>query len=86
VGGLVGVLGYPELIDGGVVTAPVIRFLLMRNGFGIEKRWVHHQILEAEQMAGRCCHNGKRSLNWKKQIVILDELKKNPLKPQAAGV
>jgi len=46
-GGLVGVLGYPEFIDGGVVTAPNVAFY-SENGFRIENEGVAPDI-EVEQ-------------------------------------
>ena len=46
-GGLVGVLGYPEFIDGGVVTAPNVAFY-NENGFRIENEGVAPDI-EVEQ-------------------------------------
>ena len=35
-GGLVGISGYPEFIDGGIVTAPNLAFWTTEEGFGIE--------------------------------------------------
>lgn len=46
-GGLVGVLGYPEFIDGGVVTAPNVAFY-SENGFRVENEGVAPDI-EVEQ-------------------------------------
>ena len=55
-GGLVGVLGYPEFIDGGSVTAPNVAFW-DENGYRVENEGVAPDIeveqLPAEVMSGR---------------------------------
>lgn len=83
-GGLVGVLGYPELIDGGVVTAPNLAFF-DENGFGIENVGTPPDI-EVEQWPVDVI-NGKDPQLEKAIQIVLDELKKNPAKkapsPQA---
>ncbi|MEM1338059.1 MAG: PDZ domain-containing protein [Bacteroidota bacterium] len=74
-GGLVGVLGFPEFIDGGSVTAPNVGYY-NEDGFRIENEGVAPDI-EVEQwpkevMAGR-------DPQLEKAIeVILEELKNNP--------
>ena len=47
-GGLVGVLGFPTLMDGGYITAPNVGFWTEREGFGVENIGVPPDI-EIEQ-------------------------------------
>jgi tricorn protease len=83
-GGLVGVLGYPEFIDGGVVTAPNLAFF-DENGFGIENVGTPPDI-EVEQWPSEVINGHDPQLEKAIQIVM-EELKKNPPKkapsPQA---
>jgi tricorn protease len=76
-GGLVGVLGYPELIDGGVVTAPNLAFF-DEKGFGIENVGTPPDI-EVEQWPSEVIQGHDPQLEKAIQIV-LDELKMNPPK------
>jgi tricorn protease len=75
-GGLVGILGFPELLDGGFVTAPNLAFWTEEEGFGVENVGVPPDI-EVEQtprevMAGR-------DPQLEKAIeVILEELERSP--------
>ncbi|GAA0873031.1 S41 family peptidase [Gangjinia marincola] len=77
-GGLVGVLGYPEFIDGGSVTAPNVAFYT-EEGFKVENEGVPPDV-EVDQtpkdvIAGR-------DPQLEKAIEIaLKELKENPVKP-----
>jgi len=48
-GGLVGILGFPELMDGGYVTSPNIGFWTEEDGFGVENEGVAPDI-EVEQL------------------------------------
>ncbi|TKC00761.1 S41 family peptidase [Pedobacter cryophilus] len=80
-GGLVGVLGYPELLDGGVVTAPNLAFF-DENGFGIENVGTPPDI-EVEQWPADVI-NGKDPQLEKAIQIVLDELKKNPVKKAPA--
>jgi len=48
-GGLVGILGFPELMDGGFVTSPNIGFWTDDEGFGVENEGVAPDI-EVEQL------------------------------------
>ncbi|MDH4197009.1 MAG: hypothetical protein OEW05_06365, partial [Candidatus Aminicenantes bacterium] len=76
-GGLVGVLGFPVLMDGGGITAPNVG-IWTEDGFVVENVGVPADI-EVEQtpqdvMAGR-------DPQLEKAIqVVLEELKKNPPK------
>ena len=76
-GGLVGVLGYPEFIDGGVVTAPNLAFF-DENGFGIENVGTPPDI-EVEQWPAQVI-NGRDPQLEKAIQIVLEELKKNPPK------
>ncbi len=82
-GGLVGVLGYPEFIDGGVVTAPNLAFF-DENGFGIENVGTPPDI-EIEQWPVDVIKGRDPQLEKAIQIA-LDELKKNPVKKTPAPV
>ncbi|MFT6036654.1 MAG: tricorn protease [Marivirga sp.] len=74
-GGLVGILGYPEFIDGGVVMAPNVAFY-NEDGFGIENQGVAPDI-EVEQWPKEVMQG--RDPQLEKAIeVILQELKNNP--------
>ena len=78
-GGLVGILGYPEFIDGGSVTAPNLAFF-DEKGFGIENVGTPPDV-EVEQWPSEVINGHDPQLEKAIQIV-LDELKKNP--PQKA--
>ena len=80
-GGLVGVLGFPELMDGGVVTAPNLAFF-DENGFGIENVGTPPDI-EVEQWPADVI-NGKDPQLEKAIQIVMDELKKNPVKKAPA--
>ncbi|MBU1760607.1 MAG: PDZ domain-containing protein, partial [Bacteroidetes bacterium] len=76
-GGLVGVLGYPEFIDGGVVTAPNVGFF-DDKGFGIENVGTPPDI-EVEQWPNEVI-NGHDPQLEKAIAIVLEELKNNPPK------
>ncbi|WP_132051939.1 S41 family peptidase [Pseudocnuella soli] len=80
-GGLVGILGYPEFIDGGVVTAPNLAFF-DENGFGIENVGTPPDI-EVEQWPADVIAGRDPQLEKAIQVVM-DELKKNPPKKAPA--
>lgn len=82
-GGLVGVLGYPDLMDGGVVTAPNLAFF-DEKGFGIENVGTPPDI-EVEQWPVDVIKGRDPQLEKAIQIA-LDELKKNPVKKTPAPV
>ncbi len=74
-GGLVGILGFPEFIDGGSVTAPNVA-IWTKDGFVVENEGVAPDI-EVEQTPADVIKG--RDPQLEKAIeVILDELKKNP--------
>ncbi len=76
-GGLVGVLGYPEFIDGGSVTAPNVAFW-NENGYRIENEGIAPDI-EVEQWPKEVI-NGRDPQLEKAIEVIMEQLKKNPPK------
>lgn len=74
-GGLVGILGYPEFIDGGSVTSPNVAFF-NEDGFRIENEGIAPDI-EVEQWPKEVMQ-GKDPQLEKAIEVILEELKNNP--------
>jgi len=74
-GGLVGVLGYPELMDGGTVTAPNVA-IWTKDGFIVENVGIAPDI-EIEQLPADII-NGKDPQLDKAIQVALEELAKNP--------
>lgn len=75
-GGLVGILGFPELMDGGEVTAPNIGFWTEEEGFGVENVGVPPDI-EVEQLPALV--QAGRDPQLERAIEeILAELKANP--------
>ena len=79
-GGLVGVLGYPEFIDGGVVTAPNVAFYT-ENGFRVENEGVPPDV-EVEQLPELVIKGQDPQLDKAIEIVI-KQLKENPPKKLA---
>ncbi|MFN0087811.1 MAG: PDZ domain-containing protein [Blastocatellia bacterium] len=77
-GGLVGIGGYPQLVDGGMVTAPHFAFYNTDGQWEVENRGVAPDIeVEWEPAAWRL----GRDLQLEKAVeVALDELKRNPIK------
>jgi tricorn protease len=74
-GGLVGILGFPEFIDGGSVTAPNIA-IWTKEGFVVENAGVEPDI-EVEQLPAEIIKG--RDPQLEKAIeVALSELQKNP--------
>jgi len=73
-GGLVGVLGYPEFIDGGSVTAPNVAFY-NEDGFNIENEGVAPDI-EVEQWPKEVMQ-GKDPQLEKAIEIVLKDLKEN---------
>ncbi len=74
-GGLVGILGFPEFIDGGAVTAPNVA-IWTKDGFIVENVGIAPDI-EVEQWPADVI-NGKDPQLEKAIQVALDELAKNP--------
>ncbi|HEY6399979.1 MAG TPA: PDZ domain-containing protein, partial [Blastocatellia bacterium] len=78
-GGLVGIGGYPTLIDGGSVTAPHFAFYTPEGKWDIENRGVSPDIeIELDPKAWR----EGRDIQLEKAVSwLMEELKKNPQKP-----
>lgn len=76
-GGLVGIYGYPELIDGGSVTAPRVAFFNPNGTWDVENHGVPPDVpVILDPKAWREGHD----VQLEKAISIaMDELKKNPL-------
>ena len=79
-GGLVGILGYPEFIDGGSVTAPNLAFY-DEKGFGIENVGTPPDV-EVEQWPSEVI-NGRDPQLEKAIQIVMQELKNNPPKKVA---
>ncbi|MBN1894361.1 PDZ domain-containing protein, partial [bacterium] len=75
-GGLVGILGFPELMDGGYITAPNLA-IWTEDGWVVENEGVPPDI-EVEQWPGQV--TAGRDPQLEKAIqVVMEELKKNPV-------
>lgn len=75
-GGLVGIGGYPTLIDGGTVTAPRMGIWFPNQRWDVENRGVAPDVeveFDPQQV-----HQGKDPQLEKAVELVLDELKKNP--------
>jgi tricorn protease len=77
-GGLVGTLGFPELMDGGGITAPNLAFWTPEEGFGVENVGVPPDV-EVEQWPAEVLAGHDPQLERAIQIA-LEELKKSPAK------
>ena len=75
-GGLVGILGFPTLMDGAVVTAPNIGFWTPEEGFGVENVGVPPDV-EVEQTPADVISGHDPQLE-KAISIVMEELKKNP--------
>jgi tricorn protease len=75
-GGLVGVLGFPTLMDGAVVTAPNVGFWTPEEGFGVENVGVPPDV-EIEQTPADVIAGHDPQLE-KAISIVMEELKKNP--------
>ncbi|MEJ0056415.1 MAG: S41 family peptidase [Bacteroidota bacterium] len=75
-GGLVGVLGFPEFIDGGGVTAPNVG-IWTKDGFIVENVGIPPDI-EVEQTPSEVIKGNDPQLQ-KAIEVVMEELKKNPV-------
>ena len=76
-GGLVGIYGYPDLIDGGTVTAPRVAFFNPNGTWDVENHGVPPDVpVILDPKAWREGHD----VQLEKAIAVaLEELKKNPL-------
>jgi tricorn protease len=76
-GGLVGIFGFPQLIDGGGVTAPNLAFWSPKGEWDVENRGVAPDVeVEFDPQAWR---QGKDPQLEKAVEVVLQSLEKNPL-------
>ncbi|HEX3148763.1 MAG TPA: PDZ domain-containing protein [Gemmataceae bacterium] len=80
-GGLVGILGYPTLMDGGMVTAPNLAFWTPEEGYGVENVGVPPDY--DVEMTPKDVIAGKDPQLEKAIELALAELKKNPPKEKA---
>jgi tricorn protease len=76
-GGLVGILGFPVLMDGGGITAPNLAIWTPEDGWVVENEGVAPDI-EVEQTPADVIAGRDPQLE-KAIAVVLDELKKNPV-------
>jgi tricorn protease len=80
-GGLVGILGFPVLMDGGSVTAPNLAIWTPEGGWVVENEGVAPDI-EVEQTPSAVM-DGRDPQLEKAIEVVMEELKKNPpVRPQ----
>ena len=80
-GGLVGVLGFPELMDGGVITAPNLAIWDAEKGWVVENEGVPPDI-DVEQTPADVIA-GKDPQLERAIAIVMEELKKNPpVKPK----
>jgi tricorn protease len=77
-GGLVGILGYPDLMDGGTITSPNLAFWTEEEGFGIENVGVPPDI-EVE-VTPRDWAAGKDAQLDKAIEVVMKQLADHPVK------
>lgn len=82
-GGLVGITGYPPLLDGGFVTAPSVAFVDKNGEFRVENEGVAPDI-EVEWTPSEVISGRDPQLERAIQF-LLEELKKNPGKPYQPG-
>ncbi len=75
-GGLVGILGFPTLMDGAVVTAPNLGFWTPEEGYGVENVGVPPDV-EVEQTPADVIAGHDPQLE-KAIAIAMEELKKNP--------
>jgi tricorn protease len=75
-GGLVGILGFPVLMDGANVTAPNLAFWAPEEGFGVENVGVPPDV-EVDQTPAEVIA-GKDPQLEKAIEIVLEQLKKNP--------
>ena len=76
-GGLVGISGFPDLMDGGVVTAPNAAVWNPNGQFDVENRGVSPDIdIELDPKAVRQGHDPQLE---RAVQVVMEELEKNPM-------
>ena len=75
-GGLVGILGFPDLMDGGSITAPNIAFWDPQKGWTVENEGVPPDV-EVEQTPAAVIDGHDPQLE-RAIAIVMEELKKNP--------
>jgi tricorn protease len=76
-GGLVGIFNFPELMDGGFVTAPNLAFYNLTGEWDVENHGVPPDIeVEYDPAAVRAGHDPQLD---KAVAVLLEDLEKHPL-------
>ena len=75
-GGLVGTLGFPELVDGGYITAPNLAIWTEEDGFIVENVGVPPDV-EVEQTPAEVINGGDPQLE-KAIEIVLKQLEENP--------
>ncbi|MCI0638598.1 MAG: PDZ domain-containing protein [Gemmataceae bacterium] len=75
-GGLVGILGFPPLMDGGGITAPNLAFWTKEEGFGVENVGVPPDV-EVEQLPADVIAGRDPQLE-RAIAIVLAELEKSP--------
>jgi len=78
-GGLVGILGFPELMDGGNITAPNLAFWTAEDGWAVENEGVPPDI-EVEQTPADVIAGHDPQLE-KAIEIVLEQLEASPLQP-----
>ncbi|MEO8573330.1 MAG: PDZ domain-containing protein [Pyrinomonadaceae bacterium] len=82
-GGLVGIYGYPTLIDGGQVTAPRVAFRNLQGQLDVENKGVPPDVdVDLDPQVWR---SGRDPQLQKAVEVAMAELKKNPMRKPADG-
>jgi tricorn protease len=76
-GGLVGILGYPSLMDGGAVTAPNVAFWNPEGEWDVENRGVSPDI--EVDMDPKLVREGRDPQLERAVEVVMQQLEKNPL-------
>jgi len=77
-GGLVGIGGYPSLLDGGLVTAPRAALYGLRGEWEVENRGITPDIeVENDPASAAAGHDAQLE---KAVAVTLEELKKHPVR------
>jgi tricorn protease len=80
-GGLVGILGFPDLMDGGGITAPNIAFWDPDKGWAVENEGVAPDV-EVEQTPAEVIDGHDPQLE-RAIAIVQEQLKKNPPKTQS---
>jgi tricorn protease len=76
-GGLIGIYDYPQLIDGGFITAPRMAFWSPEGEWDVENHGVAPDVeIDLDPQAVRAGHDPQLE---KAVQIVLDELKKHPL-------